>query len=351
MPDQRLVEKSDGTKCTLSKDGQRFLSSLNRIVEGNNSSGYCIAPSIHQGNVAMSSTTAEAMLLVPKCYRLGEKVDGEVMTKSVSYIAAADYFECLLKEIEGDDIVENLCDSVKDLLLKMRWRGVQPMLAPLLEKLIQNHPCLMGTEALIYFIREADMVLNREFRHTGSERQKEMAKSILRNLPYLPYGSHEPWTEIAKRHSMLNYWYRFRQDSASNNPKAGKSKAIPFRDQHKARLVKQGHIDSTVKTDSEKLFERLKLGSGLVSLHRDAVAHPYEEALEKIEMVSKVWPLDLRYIVSVLIVNYPVYLPRLSENIAICGQNVWDRFAFDTCFPRTSGIQKDRAVRHKVAGK
>jgi hypothetical protein len=67
--------------------------------------------------------------------------------------------------------------------------------------------------------------------------------------------------------------------------------------------------------------------------------------------VSKVWPIDLRYVVSVLIVNYPVYLPRLSENIAICGQHVWDRFAFDTCFPRTSGIQKDRAVRHKVAGK
>lgn len=145
-----------------------------------------------------------------------------------------------------------------------------------------------------------------------------------------------------------NHWYRFRKESASNNPRPTKSLDTHILDSYKAWGIKMGQIDTTRKSQGEKMSEQIKLGSRLVSLHRDAVAHPYEKALEEIEMVSKVWPIDLSYIVSVLTVNYPVHLPHLAENIAISGENVWNRFAFGNCFPRPPGYQKDRAVKQII---
>uniref|UniRef100_A0A0E0MC17 Uncharacterized protein n=1 Tax=Oryza punctata TaxID=4537 RepID=A0A0E0MC17_ORYPU len=346
MDKKRLLHQEDWRYYLPTDPAKKFLKPLLTLAGHNNQRGYSIAPSLTLDNLRVSLVSGTCVFIEPRFCYIGEMVGTERIDRATSYFAVREIFEELIRTTETDDVLTNMCPSFNHMFsLIEHLRTVPAEKALLYEKVIIDHPCMMSSQGSVILMRDADMILRRQYKYAPkTSKIRRLIKSILISLPYLGpnddqessidemavFPNHqELWTDIAKNHPLLRCWHQFKQQQ---------------RQQHELARQEKGENDSASSiqnngAEQEKKLDREQIGSGLVGLCRDGVNHLYDPHVKK--MLKKLndgrkfkifWPLKIEEVIDVMEINLPGYKPKLVEGLLSYLDWAFSRRRY--CWPR-----------------
>jgi hypothetical protein len=269
-----LIHRNDPAALVLSPSAKAMWQSLVDLVVLNKERGYCIAKSIREETLVVSTVTGRFALRENLVTELPEN-----NSEFVGFEAVRVLFIDLLVMQYGEGVFDLLTDDVSHFLDTLGDRSKDKE-----GNLSGRHPSLMPYEKCAELMIRIHQLMTMELRYCYRRGHKEAAHSVLAGLSSL-------YPNLNDMHPFFDCWWKHTEKYS--------------------RAMNEHNVPGTSDPDVE-------LGRWLVTMHRHAVIHTHNRDLCQLARTRKYTRKD---IVGLLQYKCSSYLP---EAVRLCEQHqVW----------------------------